>query len=84
MSCEFMTDAVWERIGPLLPPRNTFGRPRCADRDVMEGILWVLKTGARWRDLPKHLPSASTCWRRLWIGRRTGFGMRSGASSSGR
>ena len=30
-----------------------------------EGILWVLKTGARWRDLPKAYPSPSTCWRRL-------------------
>jgi transposase len=62
---EFMTDKVWQRIGPLLPDTNTFGRPRCADRDVLEGILWVLKTGARWRDVPKSLPSASTCWRRL-------------------
>ena len=41
------------------------GRPRCPDRDVLEGVFWVLKTGARWRDLPAHLPSASTCWRRL-------------------
>lgn len=65
MSYEFMTETVWERIGPLLPPRNTFGRPRCTDRDVLEGILWVLKTGARWRDLPKTLPSGPTCWRRL-------------------
>jgi hypothetical protein len=32
---------------------------------VVEGILWVLKTGARWRDLPPEYPSASTCWRRL-------------------
>jgi hypothetical protein len=62
---EFMTDAVWERIRPLLPAPNAFGRPRCADRDVLEGILWILKTGARWRDIPKPLPSASTCWRRL-------------------
>ena len=51
-----MTDQVWERIRPLLPDANTFGRPRCADRDVLEGIFWVLKTGARWRDLPKQLP----------------------------
>jgi hypothetical protein len=45
MTYEFMTDSVWKRVGPLLPPRNTFGRPRCTDRDVLEGILWVLKTG---------------------------------------
>jgi transposase len=65
VSYEFMTDRVWERIEPALPDANTFGRPRRADRDVLEGIFWVLKTGARWRDLPKELPSASTCWRRL-------------------
>ncbi|BCU78755.1 hypothetical protein llg_42520 [Luteolibacter sp. LG18] len=65
MLYEFMIDGVWGRVSPLLPDTNSFGRPRCADRDVLEGILWVLKTGARWRDLPKHLPSASTCWRRL-------------------
>ena len=31
----------------------------------MEGILWILRTGARWKDLPKRYPSPSTCWRRL-------------------
>jgi len=62
---EFMTDAVWERMEPLLPDQNSFGRPRSSDRDGLEGILWVLKTGARWRDIPAHLPSATTCWRRL-------------------
>ena len=44
---------------------NTFGRPRRSDRDVLEGILWILKTGARWRDMPGHLPAPVTCWRRL-------------------
>jgi len=34
-------------------------------KDVVDGILWVLKTGARWRDLPEGYPSGSTCWRRL-------------------
>jgi transposase len=31
----------------------------------VEGILWVLRTGARWRDLPAEYPSGATCWRRL-------------------
>jgi transposase len=36
----------------------------------LEGILWLLRTGARWRDIPIDLPSGSTCWRRLqeWAG----------------
>jgi len=65
MAYEFMTDGVWERIRHALPDVNTFGRPRRSDRDVLEGILWILKTGARWRDMPGHLPAPVTCWRRL-------------------
>jgi transposase len=63
-----LTDEQWAKIQPLLParqPNPKGGRPRCDDRRVLEGILWVLKTGARWRDLPDECPSPSTCWRRL-------------------
>lgn len=63
-----LTDAQWERIEPLLPQMpagEQGGRPWCENRRVMEGILWILKTGARWRDLPEEYPSPSTCWRRL-------------------
>lgn len=40
------------------------------DRACLEGIIWVMCTGARWRDVPDGLPSGSTCWRRLtlWTG----------------
>ena len=63
-----LTDAQWEKIRPLLPPRPRRprgGRPRADDRKVLEGILWVLRSGARWQDLPQEFPSPSTCWRRL-------------------
>jgi transposase len=60
-----LSDRQWEKIQALLPPPRGFGRPRAEDRAVLEGILWVLRSGARWRDLPKKYPSASTCWRRL-------------------
>ena len=63
-----LSDAQWKKIFPLLPsveiPRKK-GRPRADDRMVVEGILWVLRTGARWKDLPDKYPSPSTCWRRL-------------------
>ena len=63
-----LTDRQWEKIRPLLPrlrggPKG--GRPWADDRAVLTGILWVLKTGARWRDLPAAYPSHATCWRRL-------------------
>ncbi len=60
-----LNHSQWENIQPLLPRRAGFGRPRADDRLVLEGILWVLRSGARWRDLPERYPSASTCWRRL-------------------
>jgi len=63
----FLTDEQWKRIEPLLPQSSGRGRPWADNRRVLEGILWVLKTGARWRDLPPEYPSPSTCWRRLQL-----------------
>jgi len=63
-----LTEAQWEKIRPLLPKprqRPKGGRPRVNDRKVLEGILWILRSGARWCDLPEEFPSPSTCWRRL-------------------
>jgi transposase len=63
-----LTDAQWERIAPLLPvhpPSPKGGRPRADDRECLEGLLWLLRSGARWQDIPVDLPSGSTCWRRL-------------------
>jgi transposase len=68
-----LTDEHWARIVPHLPthtPSPKGGRPRANDRECMEGILWLLRSGARWQDVPADLPSGSTCWRRLqeWAG----------------
>jgi len=63
-----LTDEQWEKIRPLIPPkplRPKGGRPPADDRACFEGILWILKTGARWKDLPDQYPHPSTCWRRL-------------------
>ena len=63
-----LTDEQWRRIAPYLPehpPSPKGGRPREPDRECLEGILWLLRTGARWQDIPVDLPSGSTCWRRL-------------------
>lgn len=68
-----VTDKLWSRVEPHLPvrsPQPKGGRPWVNDRDCLEGVLWVLRTGARWGDIPVDLPSPSTCWRRLqeWAG----------------
>jgi transposase len=68
-----LTDEQWERIAPYFPehpPSPKGGRPRVPDRDCLEGVLWLIRTGARWQDIPVDLPSGSTCWRRLheWAG----------------
>jgi transposase len=63
-----LTDAQWAKIQPLLPSEEASpkgGRKRIARRRCFEGILWVLRSGARWKDLPPSYPSPSTCWRRL-------------------
>ena len=63
-----LTDEQWlliEDLFPWEPPSRLGGRPKVPPRACFEGILWVLRTGARWKDLPKHFPSPATCWRRL-------------------
>ena len=64
------TDAQWTILQPLLPPPSRTGRPRADDRRTLEAILFVLKTGCRWRDLPGQYGSPVTAWRRLrrWQG----------------
>jgi transposase len=68
-----LTDDHWKRLAPRFPnhpPSPKGGRPRADDRECLEGLLWLLRTGARWQDIPVDLPSGSTCWRRLqeWAG----------------
>jgi len=69
MEPEFeLTDEQWQLIDDLFPetpvgPKG--GRPVVASRPCVEGIIWILRSGARWKDLPERFPSATTCWRRL-------------------
>jgi transposase len=65
---ERLTDAQWALVEPHLPkrkPSKKGGRPPADNRACFEGVLWILRTGARWKDLPKEYPSPATCWRRL-------------------
>ena len=67
-----ISNELWDRISTLLPyqkPKNTVGRPNVPFRKVMDGILYVLRTGCQWKMLPKEFGSGSTCHRRFqqWI-----------------
>jgi transposase len=59
-----VSDAQWRLIEPLLPVYPGGGRPRKTDlRDVVDAILYILRTGCQWRYLPKDFPPKSTVWR---------------------
>src|SRR5215469_17832224 len=60
-----LTDTQWAFVQPLLPPPAPTGRPRAEDRRTLEGILYVLTTGCRWKDLPREYGAPTTVWRRL-------------------
>ena len=66
--CPQLSDEQWSMISDLFPipqPDPRGGRPRVDSRQCLEGILWVLRSGARWKDLPRSYPSYVTCWRRF-------------------
>ena len=51
-----ISDALWERIKPLLPPdMPTRDSPQIGNREIMEAILYVLHTGCKWNELPPSL-----------------------------
>ena len=68
-----LTDEPWEVVKPSIPvpPRRAGGRgrPWRDPRAVLNGILWILRTGAPWKDMPDRYPSYQTCHRRFqdWI-----------------
>jgi transposase len=67
-----ISDELWNEIKIILPsekPNNTIGRPILPFRRVLDGIVYVLRTGCQWKMLPKEYGSGSTCHRRFqeWI-----------------
>lgn len=49
-----ITNAQWNRIKDMFPKEKKVGRRPLNPRKVFNGILWILKSGTRWRDLPPH------------------------------
>lgn len=68
-----VTDEQWAVLAPLFPelkPREDGrGRPPVDTRAVLDGVLWILRTGARWQDMPERFPAYQTCHRRFqaWV-----------------
>jgi transposase len=71
MAKPLVSNELWARVEPILPRSERRyrypGRRRLEDRKVLTGILFVLKTGIPWEDLPQEMGCGSgmTCWRRL-------------------
>jgi transposase len=69
MAKPLLSDELWEAIEPLLPPQEPSpkgGRPQVSHRVAINGILFVLKTGIQWEELPPEMGCCGmTCWRRL-------------------
>jgi len=66
-----LTDYEWHTIKPFLPNKPR-GVPRVNDRCVLNGIFWVLRSGAPWRDLPGNFGPYTTCYNRFVRWRRAG------------
>jgi transposase len=61
-----LTDEQWEKLEPLLPAQKPeTGRPRKDHRQIINGILWILRTGAPWRDLPERYGPWQTVYSRF-------------------
>ena len=68
-----LTEEQWELVRRRLPAeefrRGVRGRPWADAREVLSGVLWILKTGAQWSELPDKYPPYQTCHRRYqkWV-----------------
>lgn len=66
-----LTDQEWERIAPLLPPEKTGkpGRPAKENRQMLNAMVWIARSGAPWRDLPERYGPWKSVYSRFrkWI-----------------
>lgn len=68
-----VTDQQWELLEPLFPSDELVngrqGRPFRKAREVLDGVLWILRTGAQWNEMPGKYPPYQTCHRRFqrWV-----------------
>src|SRR5215213_5941053 len=82
MQTSDLTDVQWERLRPLLPPQKSHtGRPAHDHRTVINGILWMLRTGSPWRSLPERYGSWKTVSSRFYRWQQAGVWDRALAES---
>lgn len=69
-----LSEKQWSILEPLLPKQDYSlgGRPRADDKKTVEGIIWVLTTGAQWNEVPAKYGSGRTCWRRFTTWKKQG------------
>ena len=68
-----LNDVQWQALEPLLPPEKPKqGRPSLPHRQILNGILWILRTGAPWRDLPERYGKWQTVASRFYRWRKAG------------
>src|SRR6478752_4619874 len=70
-----LSDAQWSVLQPFFQAKTRLekrGRPAQDARAVLNGVLWVLRTGAPWHDLPSRYPPYQTCHRRFQLWQRSG------------
>lgn len=73
MKSSELTDVQWERLRALLPPQKPrTGRPANDHRSILNGILWVLRTGSPWRSLPERYGSWKTVSSRFYRWQKAG------------
>ena len=74
MACEELTETEWALIAPLLPSeRGRVGRPSHDNRRVLNGILWTVRSGARWIDVPERYGRWNSVYRRFHRWARIGL-----------
>lgn len=67
-----ISDDAWELVSNLFTEIRKRGRPRLSDRLMLNGVLWVLCSGAAWRDMPEHFGPWSTVYQRFRDWRNNG------------
>ena len=60
-----LEDQDWEQVRGLLPGRKQTGRPGRDERELLNGMFWVLRSGARWRDMPERYGPWQTVYHRF-------------------